>query len=167
MEIGEAGEIIKRSQSVTHRLLSVNTDEDQTRPCSETPHDNSLSLPHIHMLYMNRDKCECAIQTCKNRYPLRFLHQCNLLNLYFYPEIDRSQWKEILPCTVNVLVCGKERLVLFLHVYSCWIMREATVASFQVKQSFWACWDKVKATIKCIMWYVIPINCADMDHQGG
>lgn len=42
VEIGGAGEIIKRSQPVTHRLLSANMEEDQTGPCSETPHDNSL-----------------------------------------------------------------------------------------------------------------------------
>lgn len=57
VEIGSMGEIIKRSQSVTHRLLSVNTEEDQTSPFSETPHDSSLFLTHIHILYMNRDKC--------------------------------------------------------------------------------------------------------------
>lgn len=44
VETGGVGEIINRSQSVTHRLLSANTEEDQTSPCSETPHDNSLSL---------------------------------------------------------------------------------------------------------------------------
>ena len=44
VEIGGAGEIIKRSQPVTHRLLSANMEEDQTGPCSETPHDNSLAL---------------------------------------------------------------------------------------------------------------------------
>lgn len=57
VEIGGADEIIKRSQSVTHRLLSASTEVDQTSPCSETPHDNSLFLTHIHILYMNRDKC--------------------------------------------------------------------------------------------------------------
>lgn len=42
-------------------------------------------------------------------------------------------------------------------------MREATVASFQVKQSFWAFWDKEYATIKDIMQHAIPTNCAVMN----
>lgn len=42
VEIGGAGEIIKRSQSVTHRLLSADTEEDQTSRRPETLHENSL-----------------------------------------------------------------------------------------------------------------------------
>ncbi len=79
VEIGGA-EIIKRSQSVTHRLLSVNTGEDQTSLSSDTPHDNSLFLAHIHILYMNRDKCVWAIKKCKS-----------LSKSHFYPETDRSR----------------------------------------------------------------------------
>ena len=51
VETGGVDEIIKRSQSVTHRLLSVNTEEDQTSLRPEMPHDNSLS----NTLY--RDRC--------------------------------------------------------------------------------------------------------------
>lgn len=44
--IGGAGEIIKRAQSVTHRLLSANTEEDQTSARSETLHEHSHTLQH-------------------------------------------------------------------------------------------------------------------------
>lgn len=50
-----AGEIIKRSQSVTHRLLSANMEKDQSCnvACSQMTHDNSLSLSntHLHSVY--------------------------------------------------------------------------------------------------------------------
>lgn len=46
MGIGGAGEIIKRAQSVTHRLLSASTEEDQTSARSETLHEHSHTLQH-------------------------------------------------------------------------------------------------------------------------
>lgn len=50
--IGGASEIIKRAQSVTHRLLSANTEEDQTSARSET-RTLSHSPAHIHTRYRN------------------------------------------------------------------------------------------------------------------
>lgn len=86
VEIGGAGEIIKRSQSVTHRLLSANTEEDQTGPCSETPHNNSRSLTHIHILYVNRGKCVWGMKKCK-----RVASAQPFETLIFFRETDRSR----------------------------------------------------------------------------
>lgn len=58
--IGGAGEIIKRAQSVTHRLLSANTEEDQTSARSETQREHSHTLQHTF---------RCGIETGNSMSP--------------------------------------------------------------------------------------------------
>lgn len=108
---------------MTHRLLSANTEEDQTSPSTETPHDKCLSPTQPRMLCMNREKRARAIKTHKKPNLLRFLHQHSR---------RRSRSEVIIPaCSVE---CSRVLQRGFsLNVYSCWIMRKATVAISQVK----------------------------------
>lgn len=56
VEIGGVGEIMKRSQSVTQRLLSASTEEDQTNPRSEARHENCHEHAFLYC-FMNTDQC--------------------------------------------------------------------------------------------------------------
>lgn len=85
-----------------------------------------LPLTHVHVLYVNRDKCVWATKTCHELNPLRFLHQLSLLNSSFYPETETSRCLHV---GWNVPVFSKGRL----NVYSCWITRKATEAISQIK----------------------------------
>lgn len=56
VEIGGVGEIMKRSQSVTQRLLSASTEEDQNNPRSEARHENCHEHAFLYC-FMNTDQC--------------------------------------------------------------------------------------------------------------
>lgn len=87
VEIGGAGKIIKRSQSVTHRLLSVTARGRIKSVQALRRHMTTLSLSntHSHTIWIGISVYE------QYRSVKRSMHRHSLLNPYIYPETDGSR----------------------------------------------------------------------------
>lgn len=84
VEIGGVGEIMKRSPSVTQRLLSASLEEDQTNLRSEARRENSREHAFL-CCFMNIDRCMSCMKSAAVAQPFEWT---------FLPRAQKEQIRD-------------------------------------------------------------------------